>query len=103
MPKQFAWRSLIGFASLILAVTLITISGASQTTNPAYLAEMPSVDRVKAEIKGSDPIDTSARQMAAFTRLQDIIKVLAGPRFIANEFTPDEQRFIGRYFNVVQR
>ena len=64
---------------------------------------MPSVERVKAEIKGSDPVDTSARQSGAFQRLQEIIKTLAGPRFQSNEFTPDESRLIKQYFNAWQR
>jgi hypothetical protein len=38
-------------------------------TGPNYTADMPSVERVKAEIQGSDPTDTLARQFAVFSYL----------------------------------
>lgn len=64
--------------------------------NPAYLGEMPSVERVKAEIRGRNRTDTAARQMGAFWQLQKIIETLAGPRFYRTR-TPDENQLIGQY------
>jgi len=64
--------------------------------NPPYLNEMPAVERVVAEVKGIDPMDTAARQMGAFWQLQQMIKNLAGPRQYRN-LTPDEGRLLGLY------
>ncbi len=85
------------------AFALVSPASESQATNPPYLKEFPPVERVKAEIKGSDPVDTSARQIGALWQLQQMVKTLAGPRFQSNEFTPDESRLIGSYFNAWQQ
>ena len=79
------------------AVLLQTAGARAQATNPPYLSQMPSMERVKAEVKGADAMDTAARQMGAFWQLQEIIKNLAGPRFYRNQLTPDEGRLIGQY------
>ena len=82
---------------------LLTTNIQAQTTNPPYLNQMPSVARVRAEIKGTDALDTGARQMGAFEQLMGIINALAGPRYKSREFTPDENRVKGQYFNAWQR
>jgi hypothetical protein len=74
---------------LLLALCSFALSAPSQTTNPAYLADMPSVDRVKAAIQGSDPTDTAARQVAVFTYLSQYIQRIKRP---SAPFTPDETR-----------
>jgi hypothetical protein len=71
--------------------------GATQNMNPPYLSQFPSVDRVKAELKGTDAMDTAARQMGAFWQLQEIIKELSGFRWSRNQLTPDEKRLLGEY------
>ena len=56
----------------IVVVALLCVASASllsQTANTNYTNDYPSVDRVKAEIKGSDPTDTLARQVGVFTYL----------------------------------
>src|ERR1051326_6682437 len=65
--------------------------------DPPYMSQFPSVDRVKNEIKGSDPMDTAARQMGAFWQLQQIIQDLAGPRAFRNELSARENEWIGAY------
>ena len=55
-----------GLASLPCANAL------AQANNTSYTSDMPSVERVKAEIKGSDPTDTLARQVAVFTYLSAV-------------------------------
>ena len=77
-------KPLITLVLIAIALWPQTTAIRAQATNPSYLSQMPSVERVKAEIKGSDPVDTSARQIGAFQRLQDIINTLAGPRFQSN-------------------
>jgi hypothetical protein len=54
------------YAIVIAAALPAPHAVVAQSLNPPYLSQMPSVARVKADIKGSDPIDTSARQMGAF-------------------------------------
>ena len=46
--------------------------------NPAYLNEMPSVDRVKEAMTTNDPHETAVRQIWAFYELTEIIKELCG-------------------------
>jgi hypothetical protein len=65
--------------------------------NPPYLKDIPSVDRVKAEIKGSDPTDTLARQVAVFTYLSEYIKRIKYNRTVRGPYTPDEARVMGAY------
>lgn len=69
---------------------------AAQATNPPYLAEFPTVQRVRAELKGSNSMDTAARQMGAFWQFGQVIKKLAGARYYRGA-TPDENRLIGQY------
>lgn len=78
-------------------------SGPPQAANPPYLAEMPSADRVRAEIRGPDPMETAARQMGACWQLQEIIKGVAGPRFLGNQLTGDEKHWIGQYAAACQQ
>jgi hypothetical protein len=70
---------------------------AGQPLNPPYLREMPSVERVRREIQGSNPTDTLARQMAVFTQLVKTVKHMMGPSRRLNSFTPDESRVIQTY------
>ncbi|HEV2578695.1 MAG TPA: hypothetical protein VGU25_15930 [Acidobacteriaceae bacterium] len=74
-------------ALLILAT--LALSASAQTTSPAYLADMPSVDRVKAAIQGTDPTDTLERQVAVLTYLSQYINRIKDPHAA---FTPDESR-----------
>ena len=60
----------------------------NHSLNPAYLSEMPSVDRVLREITAGDPQETAARQMGAFIQLGRMIADMSGGR---RDFTPDEQ------------
>src|SRR3984957_12504635 len=43
-----------------------------------FMKQMPEPDRVIADIRGSDQLDTAARQMAALNRLIDVVVVLSG-------------------------
>jgi hypothetical protein len=74
-----------------------TPAATAQPTNPPYLAEFPSVERVKSEMQGKDAMDTAARQMGAFWQLQEIIKGMSGLRWTTNALTPDEERLLGQY------
>ena len=62
-----------------------------------YTADLPSVERVKAEIHGSDPTDTLARQGAVFSFLSRYIQDIKYNRTVRGPYTPDEQRLVGAY------
>jgi hypothetical protein len=62
-----------------------------------YTQDLPSVERVKAEIKGSDPVDTVARHVAIFTYLQTYIQRIRDAREYNGPYTPGEQKLRGDY------
>lgn len=72
-------------------------AGRSRATDPAYLADMPSVDRVESEIKGTDPTDTLARQVAVFTSLNQYVNRIKSARSIRAPYTIDEQTVMQAY------
>ena len=85
---------------LTVCAVLLWLPGCAllaQTANLNYTADLPSVERVKAEIKGSDPSDTLARQCAVFTYLPAYIERIKYNRTVRGPYTPDEQRLIAAY------
>lgn len=86
--------------ALLLILGTLTLSAIAQTTNPAYLADMPSVDRVKAQIQGKDPTDTAARQVAVFAYLQEYIKRIAYNKDPRANYTADELRVYRAYWTA---
>jgi len=69
-----------------------------RTFNPPYLSEMPSVDRVLAAMKTTDPRETAVRQIWAFYELNEIIKTLSGDReFARTGMLPDEEKIMRDY------
>jgi hypothetical protein len=52
---------LITLIVLILTNSPVPIRAHARPKAPQYLSQFPTVQRVKAEIKGTDPIDTQAR------------------------------------------
>jgi hypothetical protein len=81
----------------VCAVLLPSCAALAQTANLNYTADLPSVARVKAEIKGSDPTDTLARQAAIFTYLPVYIERIKYNRTVRGPYTPEEQRLIAEY------
>ncbi|WP_109484325.1 hypothetical protein [Occallatibacter savannae] len=75
----------------------MTPSGTPRTMDPAYLSDMPQVERVLSEIKGSDPTDTMARQVAVFTQLGQYIQRMKSSRSIRAPYTLDEQTVMTAY------
>lgn len=61
------------------------------------LSDMPSAERVKAEIKGSDATDTLARQVAVFNVLVQYVNRIKTSRSVRGPFTPEEQKFFDAY------
>ena len=69
----------------------------AQTASADYNNDLPSVERVKAEVKGSDATDTLARQVAVFTYLVSYIDRIKYNRTVRGDFTPGEQKMMGAY------
>jgi hypothetical protein len=80
---------------LICAALLCIASAALAQTD--YTKDLPSVERVKAELKGTDPTDTVARQVAVFTYLQTYIQRIRDAREYNGPYTPGEQKLLGDY------
>src|SRR6266700_2437681 len=99
MEKQNAFRLLISVLFLAGAAALCfpCIRSFAQAASSDYTNDLPSVDRVKAEIKGSDPTDTLARQVAVFTYLQSYVQRIKYNRSYSGPFTPGAQRVIAAY------
>jgi len=92
---------LMNLRALPLAALIVTVrvpSGPLQA--PAYLREMPSVERVMREVKGSDSTDTAARQSGAFEQLITLISdiaLIAGRNGTTVPLAPDEDRLMRIY------
>ena len=69
----------------------------AQAASSDYTVDLPSVDRVKAEIKGSDPTDTLARQVAVFTYLSAYIQRIKYNRTVTGPYTAGETRVMTAY------
>jgi hypothetical protein len=85
---------------LILANQPRAIQNHAKT--PPYLSQFPTVERVKAEVKGTDPVDTAARQQEAFWLLNQMITEVAGPRFDNDELTKAEEDLRSLYGEAFQ-
>ncbi len=69
----------------------------AQAASSDYTTDLPSVDRVKAVIKGSDPTDTLERQVAVFTYLSQYVERIKYNRTVRGPYTPGETRVITAY------
>jgi len=83
------WKMLLAAALLCLACSRSLLA---QAAGADYTNDLPSVERVKAEIKGSDSTDTLARQVAVFTYLQAYIDRIKYNRSVRGPYTPGEVR-----------
>ena len=86
--------------AMLAAVALAACAAAASAQTRATAANMPSVERVRAEITGATPMETAARQMGAFWQLRRIIETLAGPRFDRGQLAPEENRLRGEDNNA---
>lgn len=87
-------RELSRIGASAAACVLVGFAHAATATDPAYLAELPDAKRVAQDFKGSDRLDTLALQIAALTRLGQIVTEMAGDRYYTpgKYPTPDEAR-----------
>jgi hypothetical protein len=95
----FCWTFWIRASLLACAVALCASAIVSTAQNPAgdYTRDLPSVQRVETEIKGTDPIDTAARQVAVFEYLQLYIRRIKEARDYRGPYSPGEQKSMTDY------
>jgi hypothetical protein len=70
---------------------------AAQATNPPYLAQFPTVAKVKQAMRAKDPRETALMQMGALWQLQEIIKQLSGHREFRGLLS-DEAKVVQDYY-----
>lgn len=87
-------------ALLVILFGIYPAGVLAQTTNPSYIAEMPSVDQVMKAMQASDPDETAARQMGAFWQLKTMIEEIAGPRYYKPGLTPEEAKLRQAYYTA---
>jgi len=82
----------------LLLVTLLATPAAvaAQATNPPYLAQFPSVEKVVKAMEMPDPRESALRKMGALWQLQEVIRQLSGRREFRG-FLPDEMKVLGQY------
>src|SRR5258706_6232669 len=83
-------------ALAVLALVFTAAPVAAQATNPPYLAEFPTVDKVKQTMTDADPRERALKQIGALSQLQEVIKQLGGPREFRG-LLPDEARLVQLY------
>lgn len=85
---------------MLLVVALLLTAGAIQApasqVDVTYLREMPTVDAVMTAIQGEGPLDTPARQGAAFQILKEMFYRHVGGRRYTNQLTPSERAMLAR-------
>lgn len=90
------------FSSRILIAVIICICpvAAFAQAPPAsgdYTTALPSVEKVKAQIQGPDPTDTTARQVAVFEYLQIYIQRIKSTRDYRGSYSPGELKLLTDY------
>jgi hypothetical protein len=98
--RKISWSVHVILLALLLCLPAGSIVVLAQATSADYTNDLPSVERVKAEIKGSDPTDTLARQVAIFTYLQTYIDRIKSNRSQRGTFTPGESKMWNAYRNA---
>lgn len=101
--KQRSRIPVVVFLALILAATFRAQS--PLITNPANLSQFPSIERIRAAIKGTDDVDSHARFMAALWRINDMIKedLVKAPNGGYYDMPPAAQTVQYRYSGAITR
>lgn len=100
MHASYSPRAFSGYFCVVLVGAVLSLACGQSFAQPAsadYTTDLPSVDRVKAEIKGADATDTLARQVAVFTYLQSYIQRIKYNRTVRGPYTPGEEKALTAY------
>ena len=90
LSARFALRLLVRAAVLALLVT-------AASAQSDYTTALPSVEKVKTQMQGSDIVDTTARQVAVLEYLQVYIDRIKSARDYSGPYTPGEQKLRADY------
>jgi hypothetical protein len=84
---------------VLQAVSLCLLCGyaLAQAAGSDYTKDLPSVERVQTQIKGTDETDTIARQVAIFEYLQAYIQRIRDARQYNGPYTPGELKLLTDY------
>lgn len=66
-------RSIIIFTAIVFFISVVTVRTQTMLSKQEYVNQFPSVDRLRAEEKGTDDVDSFARFMAALEVLNDMM------------------------------
>jgi tetratricopeptide (TPR) repeat protein len=92
--KNLAWLV------FCLSFSISELFAAAQSKQPSYLNQFPSVEQIKADVRGVDEMETAAKQAGIFWQLQQLVSNLAYSQHrMDRQFTPDEQRMSVDYRN----
>ena len=81
----------------VLCLSCITAFAQATPASGDYTTSLPSVQRVQAEIKGSDQTDTVARQVAVFRQLVQYIDTIKYQRTVRGPYTSSEAKLHDAY------
>jgi hypothetical protein len=68
-----------------------------QAVDPPWVATLPSVQRVTSEIRGSDAMDTAARQTVVFSQLREFLGNFGRIAGTGRTLSPGEARLVEQY------
>ncbi len=71
--------------------------GQAQSGGADYTAALPSVEKIRTQLQGTDPIDTTARQVAVLTYLPTYIERIVNARNYGGPYTPAETKLYREY------
>ncbi|MGO4211699.1 hypothetical protein AB4043_12845 [Terriglobus sp. YAF25] len=89
--------SLLFCIAEVFAISRTPAFAQATQTSGDYTAALPSVEKVKTQLRVADPTDTVARQVAVFTYLQTYITRIVYARHYGGPFTAGEQKLMGDY------
>src|SRR4026209_648462 len=81
---------------LVATLLALPVSAAAQATNPPYMAQFPTVEKVVKAMAMPDPRESALRKMGALWQLGEVIRQLSGRREFRG-LLPDEAKVLGQY------
>ena len=82
---------------LISASACLSPGACAQAAGSDYTATLPSVEKIKSQLQGTDPTDTAARQVAVLEYLPLYIRRIKETRDYRGPFSPGEQKLMTEY------
>jgi hypothetical protein len=91
--------------AFVILTTAAAFNAQKMLLNAAYLNEFPTIQRVRAETKGSDDVDSYAKYMAALTVINNFLirDLLTAQNGGVYDMPPAAERVQSRYSNELTR